>query len=535
MPFRFSIDPRHRHWLAYVAAVAVAAVAYLIVPVGNIGQSYLYDGVALSAALVILVGVHIHRPAHAWPWYLIAAGHLAFFFGDILWFVYAQLGQEPFPSLADVAYLAGYPFVAAGLMLGIRTRLGGGDRSSLLDAAILTTSVAVLAWTFQIGPLALELDPEPLGFAISLAYPTMDVLLIGVAIGLLAAPGLRSGSFRLLVLSLVALFVSDQIYAVQSASESYVDGGVLDVGWILAYGAIGASGLHPSMRALFVPRPVTMTLLGPVRMAFLAAAMLTGPAILALARAEPDLGLTVIAVGTALLSALVLARLAGLVRLLSADIAKRRVLEAQLSFQATHDPLTHLANRRLFVQRVEERLAAPSPGPLAVLFLDLDDFKTVNDSLGHQAGDELLAVVGERIRSCLREGDIAARLGGDEFGVLLGELGNTAEAESIAARMAQKLSVPLAIEGTVVPVAASIGIAVHAPGMDGVDALLRAADVAMYGAKARGKDRYQVYAPDMDPGDDRVGVGRVGARRVADSTPATEAKRSTPLLRPEGA
>ena len=269
-------------------------------------------------------GFASNRPAHRWPWLLIAAGQATFFLGDILWVAYGEMGLEPFPSPADVFYLSGYPFIAARLLMGIRSRLGTGDRSSLLDAAILATSVAVLAWTFQIGPLAAELDPEPLAFAISLAYPIMDVLLIGVCIGLLAGPGLRTASFRLLALSLVALLVADQIYAIQTAADSYTDGGPLDVGWLLAYGTIGASALHPSMRSLFDPRPIPVTLLGPVRMAFLAAAMMTGPVLLAFARQDADPGLVVIAGGTAILSVLVLARLAGLVRLLSADVAKRR-------------------------------------------------------------------------------------------------------------------------------------------------------------------------------------------------------------------
>jgi diguanylate cyclase (GGDEF)-like protein len=529
------IDRRHRPWLAYSAAVLAAMVAFLLLPAGTLSQDMLYDAVAVSAAIAILLGVHIHRPAHPWPWRLLALGQLSFFLGDVLWVIYAELGEDPFPSLADVFYLAGYPIMALGLLVGIRNRLGGGDRSGLLDASILTTSVAVVAWTFQIGPLAAALDPEPLAFAISLAYPVMDVVLIGVCIGLLAAPGARTSSFRLLAFSLVALLVSDQIYAIQTTAEAYSDGSVLDLGWLLAYGSIGAAALHPSMAALFQPRPVAVTLLGPVRLAFLAAAMLTGPALLIYGQADPDLGLRVIAIGTVILSVLVIGRLSGLVRLLTADIDKRRVLEAQLSFQATHDPLTHLANRRLFVKRAEERLAAQPAGPIAVLFLDLDDFKTVNDSLGHQAGDELLVAVGDRIRACLREGDLAARLGGDEFAVLLGEIVDPAEAESVAARLAQTLTEPLMLAGTVVPVAASIGIAVRTPEMADVDALMRAADVAMYGAKARGKDRYQVYSPDQDPGDDRLVAGRIGTRVLRSRTaePSDVSGRSLPQLRPE--
>jgi len=532
MPFRTSTDRRNRRWLIYLAAVTTASVVYFLLPPASLAQNTLYDAIALSAAAAILVGVRMQRPAHPWPWLLLAAAQFLFFLGDLLWLVYEGMGQDPFPSAADGFYLAGYPFIAAGLLIGIRTRLGGGDRSSLLDAAILTTSVAVLAWTFQIGPMAAALDPEPVAFAITLAYPTMDLLLIGVCIGLLVAPGIRTPSFQLLAGSLVALLIADQIYAIQTATETYADGGLLDAGWLFAYGTIGASALHPSMRSLFFPRPVTVSLLGPVRLAFLGAAMLTGPALLFLTPVESAPGVAAIGGGTAVLSVLVLGRLAGLVRLLSADIAKRRVLEAQLSFQATHDALTHLANRRLFVQRVEDRLAGTTPGPVAVLFLDLDDFKTVNDSLGHQAGDELLAVVGERIKACLREGDVAARLGGDEFAVLLGELSDAAEAETIAARMTQSLGVPLPLHGTVVAVAVSIGVAVHTPAMVGVDGLLRAADIAMYGAKARGKDRYQVYAPDVDPGADQLPAGRVAVRRVD----AGDAGRSAaPHLRPEGA
>ena len=290
------------------------------------------------------------------------------------------------------------------------------------------------------------------------------------------------------------------------------------------------------MRSLFVPRPVTMSLLGPVRMLFLAVAMLTGPALLAFAHSDPDFGLAVIAAGSAVLSVLVLGRLAGLVRLLSADIAKRRVLEAELSFQASHDPLTHLANRRLFVQRVEERLDHPASSPLAVLFLDLDDFKTVNDSLGHQAGDELLGgrrpadpVLSSR-RATSRPASVAT-----SSACLLGDIGDAGEAEAIAARIAQSLDAPLTIGGIVVPVAASIGIAIHTPDMDGVDALLRAADVAMYGAKARGKNRYQVYAPDQDPGDDRLPADLARTRGPKAANAGASGPRAVTLLSPEGA
>ena len=532
---RHTFQPRVHAWLAYLVAGLIAMFAFALLPRGSRAQDVVYDGVSISAAIVILLGVRLHRPANHYPWLLIAAGQFAFFVGDLLWVIYAEMGQSPFPSLADVFYLGGYPFIAAGLALGIRRRLTGGDRSGLLDASILVTSAAVLAWTFQIGPLVSGLDPDPLAFGISLAYPLMDLLVIGVGIGLLATPGARTTSFRFVAISLVTLLIADQIYALQTAEGSYENGGLLDLAWMVGYLTWGAAALHPSMRAVFDPRPVAVTLLGPLRLAFLGAAMLTGPVLLAFGRPDPDLGVIVIAGGTAILSLLVLIRLAGLVRLLSADIAKRRVLEEELSFQATHDPLTHLTNRRLFVQRVDQALDAGGEVPdVAVLFLDLDDFKTVNDSLGHAAGDALLIAVAGRIRSCLRERDVAARLGGDEFAVLLRETSTAVEAEAAAGRLAMALSVPIALEGTVVPVAASIGIALPTAQITHVDDLLRAADIAMYGAKARGKDRSQVYSPALDQ-TDVIGIGEPARFRQPTIERGRSAMSPPTGLRPEGA
>jgi diguanylate cyclase (GGDEF)-like protein len=178
-------------------------------------------------------------------------------------------------------------------------------------------------------------------------------------------------------------------------------------------------------------------------------------------------------------------------------VAQRRALEAKLSYQAFHDPLTGLTNRRRFVQQAEEALAREHlPGSVAALFLDLDDFKTVNDSLGHQAGDDVLVAVGTRIRESLRERDLAARLGGDEFGVLLVDIPDPVFAATVSDRLLAKLDAPIEIAGTKVMVGASIGIAIDNPTMSSVDDLLGEADVAMYQAKALGKGRHQIFSPE---------------------------------------
>jgi diguanylate cyclase (GGDEF)-like protein len=310
------------------------------------------------------------------------------------------------------------------------------------------------------------------------------------------------------MLSLVLLLVADHVYALQVLDGSYVSGSWIDTLYLVSYLAFGASALHPSMRRLTDPRPVAVTWLGPVRLACLAAAMVTGPIVVTFGP-EGDGGLLVVAAGTALLSLLVLMRLAGLVGLLERDVAARRVLEARLTYQAYHDPLTGLANRRRFVDGTTTALAArKAPGSLAVLFLDVDDFKTVNDGLGHAAGDELLAAVAERIRTSVRETDLAARLGGDEFGVLLVDVPDESYAATAAGRLLHALEQPIELAGLSVTVGASIGVAVDTHDTTSVDDLLGQADIAMYRAKAQGKGRHHVFGPDDLP-DSEAAAGRI--------------------------
>ena len=181
------------------------------------------------------------------------------------------------------------------------------------------------------------------------------------------------------------------------------------------------------------------------------------------------------------------------------DVSERKALEEELKHQAFHDALSGLANRALFLDRLEHALAraARSQSLLAVLFLDLDDFKLVNDSFGHAAGDGLLVAVAGRLASSLRAGDTAARFGGDEFAVLLEEISGFEEACQVAERIIGELRVPLAIDDHEVQVHASIGIAISPAGVEDPAELLQAADVAMYSAKSRGKGRYEVYQPEL--------------------------------------
>jgi diguanylate cyclase (GGDEF)-like protein len=183
---------------------------------------------------------------------------------------------------------------------------------------------------------------------------------------------------------------------------------------------------------------------------------------------------------------------------LEQSLAELSRLKEQLRYQAYHDPLTGLANRSLFVDQVENRIAGSAVGQRpVVLFIDLDDFKVVNDTLGHVAGDRLLVAVADRVRGCVRSVDVAARLGGDEFAILLEDAADLAQSVAICRRILEALQAPLQIDGQEIAISASIGMAAARGDSERPDELLRNADVAMYTAKAAGKNRYAVFEPTM--------------------------------------
>jgi len=180
------------------------------------------------------------------------------------------------------------------------------------------------------------------------------------------------------------------------------------------------------------------------------------------------------------------------------DVSERRTLQSRLAHQAFHDELTRLANRALFLNRVGHTVARVPRGkhPSAVLFLDLDDFKKVNDSLGHAVGDELLVAAAARLTTCVRPGDTIARLGGDEFAVLLDDVDGMSDVIVVAERISVAVSAPFHLNGRDVFVGVSIGIASMEMG-DSPDDVLRNADLAMYFAKSRRKGDFAVYEPSM--------------------------------------
>jgi signal transduction histidine kinase len=338
-----------RAWWSYLVAGGVVAVAYYLVPAAGLVPRWaakigLYNGLALSAVAAILIGVIRHRPERPLPWYLFAVGLTSYAVADIIFYTYQDiLHRDVFPSLADVFYLAAYPFLMAGLLLLIRSRSPGADLASLLDALVVTVGVGVVSWIYLIVPFArapgLTL-PERL---VSMAYPIMDVLLGATAVRLIVDRGPRPPAFRVLITGVAALLVTDTLYTIIQLGGGYHTGSPIDVGWMTWYACWGAAALHPTMRALADPAPPQEVRLTRRRLGLLAGASLLAPIMQAveLVRGQHQQVLVIVA-ASVVLFVLVLARLhdlAGEVATLAG--VRKRLLERTV--QAREDERIRLA------------------------------------------------------------------------------------------------------------------------------------------------------------------------------------------------
>jgi diguanylate cyclase (GGDEF)-like protein len=179
-----------------------------------------------------------------------------------------------------------------------------------------------------------------------------------------------------------------------------------------------------------------------------------------------------------------------------ADVNDRKVAEARLRRLAEFDSLTDLPNRALFHERLQQAMVRATRGkPMALLFLDIDHFKTVNDTLGHEAGDQMLKAFATRMQGAVRQSDTVARLAGDEFTIILEGLGSLADAQMLATKLVETLREPIALAGDLLEITVSIGVAVCTPGELDDAALLRRADAALYEAKRRGRNGYYCDEP----------------------------------------
>ena len=471
-----------------------AFIAVYLLALDTAAQDLAYQVPGMVAPIAVVAGVRLYRPADPRPWIILAIGLGLSVAGDWTWVVLERQGLEVFPSVADILYLGGIALTGIAVIGLVRGRIPGGDRAGLIDATVVAVGAGLLIWTLVMDPLVADPTASIGAIAVALAYPVLDILLLGVLVRLFLAPGRRVPALHLILLALGALLMADFPYAVLALEDAYVTGHIIDAGWLASASLWGAAALHPSMRNVAQPAEMGEAQLSPMRLALLAGASLMAPAVLVLQAATGRaIDVPLVATGCVVLFLLVIARLGGLVNELRANLHARHTLEDQLHHRALHDQLTGLPNRALFYNRLEHALSRRSD-KVAVLFLDLDDFKTVNDTFGHQAGDDVLCTVADDIRRSVRSADTVARLGGDEFAVLLDRDATTEMATTLAGRLLATIGAPRA--ATVLrerAMGVSIGISVGTSGSTTAETLMREADVAMYVAKSKGKAGHSVF------------------------------------------
>ncbi|WP_127502489.1 putative bifunctional diguanylate cyclase/phosphodiesterase [Actinoplanes solisilvae] len=290
---------------------------------------YSWAAIGLSAAAAVLVGVRVHRPSRRLPWYLLSAVLVSFTFGDTAYNVLTDFLhlENPFPSPADGFYLAVYPMLAAALLVFIRARSDAGNRAALLDALLPTAGLGLLSWVFLVSPY---LRDTQLGFvekAVSVGYPLGDVLALAMLARLLTGGGRKPVALTVLAGGVFSLLVTDVLYGLRQLAGTWQVGGPTDAGWVLFYTAIAISALHPSMRQLTSGERAPAAVAGSRRIALMSVAALIAPAVLLIQYLRD--GVTdapVIALASAAMFLLVMARVAGLMQSQRETAARERTL-----------------------------------------------------------------------------------------------------------------------------------------------------------------------------------------------------------------
>ncbi len=456
-----------------------ALLAAFVIGLLRHGESFepLVDGwlgsiTTLLPALVLL-GASRHRPGvESRELLLLGLGTLTWSAGGV-YFVTATAQQAslPFPSWGDLGFLSFPLLVFVALAVRVRRSLAGVQTTVWLDSAVGGLgAVAVLA--VPLGPvLAQATDGDPWAVAVAVAYPLTDLLLAAIVVGVVVAYGLRPPQAWLwLLVGLLVYAAADMVYALRVSLDSYHLGTPLDALWSLGLTLVATGALLAPHHERRIARPDSRLGLAVPAMATVGAV-----AVLVAGRWVPVPALAIVLATATLLCAAVRTQLAfyQVVRLYD------------LGRQARTDSLTGLGNRRALHEHLATLLATSPVTPLAVLLIDLDHFKEINDTLGHHVGDELLALLGPRFSAELDEKDLLVRLGGDEFAVVLGRATGSSS-ELVAQRLLDLLVEPFTLDGVPLRVSASVGIALCPEDCDDANGLLQRADVAMYAAKAVG-------------------------------------------------
>jgi diguanylate cyclase (GGDEF)-like protein len=461
-----------------------------------------FVAVALGSAVALFTGPRRFGAEPRGTWLFFGIACLTCLVGAIVrpW---AATETGPAALLSDAFTVPGYLLMIAGLVKLLRTR-GSIERHALVDGLIVCLGAGLASAVLLAIPAASIQGRAMAVSTLAAVYPLFDVVLVLLMVGLAFTTVVRRPSYAFLVIAMAMLLTGDLAYAVIGASGRLTGSWLLDLPFLFCYTMIGAAALHPSVVELGRAAPV------PVQTWSWPRLLVLGPALAA------PFALTTVSVDRSLLIRVLLggggAAMVALL-LVRAAAAVHDYAAGQLRFkhQATHDPLTGLPNRTMLLGEVDQLLVEPPADgrQLWVCFLDLDGFKLVNDSWGHEAGDQLIIEVAQRLLGVVPQTAIVARVGGDEFLVVY--TGTRHEAVDLVERLMKCIGTPLQVGGAEVVISASVGIAgtpsdlAAAPsdpataggGTVTAKSLMRDADTAMYQAKAEGRGKWAIFDASM--------------------------------------
>lgn len=493
--------PNTRHVAVGAAAAFVAFVVWVLGGwshglVLTTTDDIVFIVLAIIAAIFVAMAARSTQGRQRAAWLCMLVGVVGWGAGDVIWTYYElALNTAPFPSPADAAYLLMPVGACLALLLFPKDYSGQSRGRIFLDGVIVAASLLLVSWVTVLGPVYEAGAPDRLSFFVSLAYPVSDLVILTVAAVVLVRAGSEQRlSLTLLTLGLVCIAVSDSAFVYLSATNQYNSGNAIDIGWaaglllITVAAAAGNEKVQEEEARTGLPGWASIWLpYAPLLLAAIVAA--ANPPTVMRSRLVEAVGILLV--------------VAVLVRQFLA-VSENRLLLTTVAEQALQDPLTGLANRALFNDRLEHAMEPHrrADSSVAVMALDLNDFKLVNDTLGHAAGDELLKGVAQRILGSVRGDDTVARVGGDEFAVLV--QGEADHAYLIAHRVLQAFAEPFSIDGQEVLMRPSVGLALAEPDEPDLtpDELQRRADAAMYSGKRSRVGGVHTYSAEMVVGNE---------------------------------